>query len=62
LWQLHFANAGGQEHNTKDPLIANVDEADTGYYLRLTAHDDGSFEMFNPRNKFSQSYPAAQGR
>jgi len=60
LWQLHFANGGGQEHNTADPFIANVDEADTGFYLKLTAHEDGSFEIFNPRNKFSRSYPAAQ--
>jgi competence protein ComEC len=62
FWQLHFADAGGQEHNTTDPFIANVDEADTGYYLKLTAHEDGSFEMFNPRNKFSRSYPAGQSR
>ncbi|MFL6416264.1 MAG: ComEC/Rec2 family competence protein [Bryobacteraceae bacterium] len=62
LWQLHFANAGGQEHNTADPFIANLDEADTGYYLKLTAHEDGSFEIFNPRNKFSRSYPPAQNR
>jgi competence protein ComEC len=59
FWQLHFADEGGQEHNTTDPFIANVDEADTGYYLKLTAHEDGSFEIFNPRNKFSRSYPAA---
>ncbi len=59
LWQLHFADGGGQEHNTTDPFIANVDEADTGFYLKLTAHEDGSFEIFNPRNKFSRSYPPA---
>jgi hypothetical protein len=59
FWQLHFADGGGQEHNTTDPFIANVDEADTGYYLKLTAHEDGSFEIFNPRNKFSRSYPPA---
>lgn len=62
LWQLHFADAGGQEHNTTDPFIANVDEADTGFYLKLTANEDGSFEIYNPRNKFSRSYPAAQTR
>lgn len=58
LWQLHFADAGGQEHNTSDPFIANVTEADTGYYLRITAQPDGSFEVFNPRNKFSKQYSA----
>ncbi len=58
LWQLHFADAGGKEHNVSDPFIANVTEVDTGYYLRVTANEDGSFEVYNPRNKFSKQYPA----
>lgn len=58
IWQLHFADAGGQEHNVPDPFIANVTEADTAYYLRVTANRDGSFEVYNPRNKFSKQYPA----
>src|SRR5579884_654134 len=58
IWQLHFADANGSEHNTQDPFIANVEEADTGYYLKVTAHQDGSFEVYNPRNKFSKQYPA----
>jgi competence protein ComEC len=58
LWQLHFADAGGKEHNATDPFIANVTEADTGYYLRVTANPDGSFEVYNPRNKFAKQYPA----
>jgi beta-lactamase superfamily II metal-dependent hydrolase len=56
IWQLHFAEAGGKEHNTADAFIANVDEADTGFYLKLTAHSDGSFEIYNPRNKMTKSY------
>jgi competence protein ComEC len=56
LWQLHFADAGGSEHNAGDPYIANVTESDTGYYLKLTAHQDGSFDIFNPRNKFDKQY------
>lgn len=58
IWQLHFADEGGKEHNTTDPFIANVEEADTGLYLKVTAHEDGSFEIYNPRNKFSKQYPA----
>lgn len=58
LWQLHFADAGGSEHNVADPYIANVMEADTGYYLRITANSDGSFDVYNPRNKVSKQYPA----
>lgn len=57
FWQLHFADANGSEHNTSDPFIANVSETDTGNYLKLTAHPDGSFEIYNPRNKFSKDYP-----
>lgn len=58
IWQLHFADEGGSEHNAQDPFIANVNEADTGYYLKITANEDGSFEVYNPRNKFSKQYPA----
>jgi competence protein ComEC len=58
IWQLHFADEGGKEHNAPDAFIANVDEADTGFYLKLTAHEDGSFEVYNPRNKVTKSYVA----
>ena len=58
IWQLHFADAGGAEHNTTDPFIANTYEADSGNYLKLTAHEDGSFEIFNPRNKYQKAYPS----
>ncbi|MGC2660970.1 MAG: MBL fold metallo-hydrolase, partial [Bryobacteraceae bacterium] len=58
LWQLHFADAGGKEHNVADAYIANVDEGDTGFYLKVTAHEDGSFEVYNPRNKYTKPYPA----
>lgn len=58
IWQLHFADAGGREHNTTDPFIANVTEGDTGYYLKVTANEDGSFTVYNPRNKFEKQYKA----
>ena len=60
IWQLHFADAGGKEHNAADPFIANVEEADTGYYLKVTANDDGSFEIYNPRDKFTKPYAAVR--
>jgi beta-lactamase superfamily II metal-dependent hydrolase len=60
IWQLHFADAGGSEHNAADPFIANVTEADTGLNLHLTAHEDGSFELLNTRNKYEKKYPAGQ--
>jgi len=59
LWQLHFADAGGSAHNATDPFIANTSEADTGFYLKVSAQEDGSFDVYNARNKFSKHYPAA---
>lgn len=56
IWQLHFADAAGSEHNTSDPYIANVTEEDTGFYLKVTAKQDGSMEVYNPRNKISKQY------
>ena len=56
LWQLHFAVAGGKEANVADPFIANIDMADDGHYLQLTAEPDGSFKIYNSRNKYSKSY------
>ncbi len=58
IWQLHFADANGSDHNAADPFIANVEDTDTGHYLKLTVQEDGSFDIFNPRNKYSKQYPA----
>lgn len=58
LWQLHFANEGGSEHNATDPFIANTTEEDTGFYLKVTARKDGSFEVYNARNKVTRQYDA----
>jgi competence protein ComEC len=56
LWQLHFAVEGGKESNVSDPFIANIDMADDGHYIQLTAEQDGSFKIINSRNKYSKSY------
>lgn len=58
LWQLHFALAGGKETNVPDPFIANPDEACQGNWIRVSAMADGSFTVYNSRNKYSKSYPA----
>jgi competence protein ComEC len=58
IWQLHYSVAGGAEHNARDSFIANVDEqGDEGKYMRLSAQQDGSFTVYNSRNKFEKSYP-----
>ena len=56
FWQLHFAVAGGKEHNSSDTLIANVDEICEGKWIKLTVKPDGSYTVENTRNKFSKSY------
>ncbi len=58
LWQIHYAMDGGKEHNVPDPFIANVDEHDQGDYIKLTAQSDGSFTLYNSRNKFQKIYKA----
>lgn len=57
LWQLHFAMAGGEAANVPDPRIANLEERCQGLYLKVTAEENGSFVVFNPRNKYSKAYP-----
>lgn len=59
MWQLHFSLTGGKEHNAADPFIANLEEhGDAGMYLKVSASEDGSFTVYNPRNKYSKAYPA----
>ena len=56
LWQLHFAVAGGKEHNSSDTVIANLDEQCEGKWIRVAAERDGSFTVYNSRNKFEKAY------
>jgi competence protein ComEC len=58
LWQLHFAVAGGTDANSPDTFIANVNEPCAGTHLKVTAEANGSFTVFNPRNKYTKAYPA----
>lgn len=58
LWQLHYALEGGKAHNVPDSFIANVDEHDEGDYLKVTAEGNGSFTVWNSRNKFQKVYKA----
>lgn len=58
VWQVHFAMANGGEANAPDALIANLAEVGDGKYLKVSALADGSFTVFNPRNKFSKTYAA----
>jgi competence protein ComEC len=61
LWQLHYSVAGGKDHNVAEPLIANVDDQSDGNYIKVTADRDGSFTVFNSRNKETRSYKKTEG-
>ena len=57
LWQLHFAVEGGKDHNSADVFLANVDEICEGKWLKVTVANDGSFTVFNSRNRYEKNYP-----
>lgn len=61
IWQLRSSGVGGRDHNTPDSYIANLDNEHGGYYLKLTAHDNGAFEVYNSRNKLTRKYEAPYG-
>jgi competence protein ComEC len=58
LWQLHYSEEGGIEHNTGAEYIANPPGTDQGNYILLTATPKGSFTIFNSGNKLSKNYAA----
>lgn len=57
LWQLHYSDEGGAQHNVETEFIANPPGPDSGHYLRLTAGADGSIEVFNSRTEKTKKYP-----
>ncbi|MEX2262495.1 MAG: MBL fold metallo-hydrolase [Bryobacteraceae bacterium] len=56
IWQLHFALAGGQEHNTAEQLTANPQEQCEGKWIKLSAEPDGTFTLINGRNGHQKTY------
>ncbi len=56
LWQLHYAEEGGDAHNVAAPFLTNLQGPDTGNYLKVTALADGSFEVFNSRTRETKKY------
>jgi hypothetical protein len=55
LWQLHESRNPGAQ-NAPDAFIANIDDGITAYWIKLTAKEDGSFELLNTRNGFVKKY------
>ena len=58
FWQLHRSTAGGAEHNSPEPFLANINETDHGHHLKMSARPDGSFTVTNERTGFTKEYPA----
>jgi competence protein ComEC len=57
LWQLHYSDEGGPMQNVASEFIANPRGADSANHLKVTAWDDGTFEMFNSRTHMKKRYP-----
>jgi competence protein ComEC len=57
LWQLHYSNEGGKDHNAAETFIANPSEDnDKGFALEVSAQTDGTITVRNDRNKFEKTY------
>jgi len=55
LWQLHYAEDAGKEHNTGEKFIANSGGKD-GNYINVAADPDGRFTVENSGNRFRREY------
>jgi hypothetical protein len=58
LWQLHFANAGGQENNVSNAFLADLNDTGEGNYIKVSATKTGAMTVFNSRNKHTKTYAA----
>jgi beta-lactamase superfamily II metal-dependent hydrolase len=58
LWQLHYSEEGGAEHNTAAEYIANPQGPDQGNYIVVKANPKGSFTVINSGNQQSKTYAA----
>lgn len=56
VWQLDRSLANGAQ-NFPDDRIANLDQS-TAHWIKITARDDGSFEVRNPRTGATKPYAA----
>jgi competence protein ComEC len=60
LWQLHFSNEGGAEHNSPASYIANITGPDEGNYFKLSVWPDGNLELYNSRTQATKRYSPAR--
>jgi competence protein ComEC len=55
LWQLHYSEDAGKDHNTGEKFIANSGSKD-GNYIKVAAEPDGRFTVENSGNRFRKEY------
>jgi hypothetical protein len=55
LWQLHASKNKGAQ-NADEAFIANLDDGQTAFWIKLTASDDGRFTIVNGRTGFTKLY------
>jgi beta-lactamase superfamily II metal-dependent hydrolase len=60
LWQLH-ASRNKDAENSEESFLANTDDGESAYGLKLTALSDGTFTVTNSRNGFSKTYAPKAG-
>jgi hypothetical protein len=60
VWQLHRSARKGAR-NFADDRIANLDET-TGYWIKVSASEDGSFSVANARTRSAKRYPVNASR
>jgi len=56
VWQLHRSAANDDAHNTSEQMIANIDPASDGHWIKASVSRDGKFTITNGRNDFSKTY------
>lgn len=56
IWQLHYSNAGGAQHNAAEQFLANPVEKCSGEWLEVTGEKNGTLKILNHRNGFSKTY------
>jgi competence protein ComEC len=63
VWQSHFAEDAGAEHNTAETYIANPSAAsDAHASLEISVTKEGAITVTNDRTGFKESYPPAPKR
>ena len=57
IWQLHLATKNDAAHNSAGQFIANTATKDCeGKWIKITAHEDGSFTVVNSGTGFEKTY------